>query len=247
MIGQPQLPGADQLPTADEVSGALREILADPDFATFPPSPWQQFLSWVWDTLVRGWQWLQRLVGEDGTGVAEVIVVVVALAALLVIARVAMSQAQRFRRPDVGDDEDPAPDLPLTAGEWFGTASRRAGRGEFRPAATALYQAFLLSLEQQGALSFHGSKTPGDYAVEIAGRGAGARKAEGTGLPTGAGRTVEAGNRFLDSFQDFSFGHDEPTPKGYAELTRIARDAGCVADVSEMSEPDAPGSESEPR
>ena len=244
MIGQPQLPGADQLPSADEVSDVLRGILAGPEFATFPPSPWQQFLSWVWDTLVRAWQWLQRLVGEGGTGVAEVIVVVVALAALLIMARVAASQAQRFRRPDVGDDEDAVPDVPLTAGEWFGTASRRAGRGEFRPAATALYQGFLMSLEQQGALSFHSSKTPGDYAAEIAGRGTGGRRAEGAGPSTGAGRTAEAGNRFLDSFQDFSFGHDEPTPTGYTELTRIAQDAGCAADVSE---PDAPGAEPEAR
>lgn len=107
-----------------------------------------------------------------------------------------------------------SPDTPVSAGEWLKLATERAGRGEFRPAATALYQGFLLTLEKQGALSFHGSKTPGDYEMEIA-------RADG-----GAGA---AGGRFLASFQDFSFGQDAPTTEAYAGLARLARDAGCRA------------------
>ena len=205
----------EPLPSATRVSDALREILADPDFATFDGSPRHRLIAWVGRTLREIWNWLQRLVGEDGAGIVAIVVVIVALAALLIMARVASRHAPRMLGRERDDDEGPA-STPATAGDWLRVASRRAGAGAFRPAATALYQGFLLSLEQQGVLSFHDSKTPGDYSLEIARAGGG----EGT---TG-------GRRFLTSFQDYSFGQDEPTLAGYADLARMARDAGCPVD-----------------
>ena len=214
-----QAPPADPLPPPGEVSGVLREILADPEFATFEPSLRQRALEWLQETLASAWNWLRRLLGEDGTGAAEIVVVVVALAALLIMARVASRHAPKWlgRERDDGPGDDA--ELPETAGDWLRTANRRAGRGEYRPAATALYQGFLLTLERRGALSFHNSKTPGDYALEMARAGSG----------PAAGPTADAGaaTRFLGSFQDYSFGQEEATPAGYTDLARIARDAGC--------------------
>lgn len=210
-----QQPLPRQLPSAEEVSGVLREILADPDFATFSPSLRQQAIQWVLETLSRAWQWFRRLMGEDGTGVMEIVVVVVAFVALLIMVRVASRHAPKWIGQDVAADDADAARAPLTAREWLKAADRRAEQGKYRPAATALYQGFLLSLEQQGALAFHSSKTPGDYALEMS-RG-------DAGSDVGA----VAGGRFLDSFQDYSFGQEEPTPAGYASLTKMARDAGC--------------------
>ncbi len=220
-----QLPPTDPLPAPGEVSGVLRDILADPDFATFEPSLRQRALEWIFGMLSDAWNWLQRLLGEDGTGVAQIVVVVVALVALLIMVRVAARHAPRWLGREQDDGLDDAPELPETAGDWLRTANRRAGRGDYRPAATALYQGFLLTLERHGALSFHSCKTPGDYALEMARAGAG--PAAGPTADTGAA------TRFLDSFQDYSFGQEEATPAGYADLARIAQDAGCPADLPE--------------
>ena len=216
-----QQPPQEPLPSAEEVSGVLREILADPEFATFDASLRQQAIEWVLETLSRVWSWIRRLMGEDGTSAMEIVVVVVALVALLIMVRVASRHAPKWMgQTEEGDDAD-APRAPATAHEWLNTADRRAGQGRFRPAATALYQGFLLTLERQGALSFHSSKTPGDYADEISRSDAAAS----------GGAAV--GGRFLDSFQDYSFGQEEPTPTGYASLAEMARDAGCPAIVPE--------------
>ena len=216
-----QQPPQKPLPSAEEVSGVLREILADPEFATFEPSLRQQAIEWILETLPRVWAWIRQLLGEDGTGAMQIVVVVVAVAALLIMARVASKHAPKWTgQTEEGDDLDEVR-APVTAHEWLKTAGRRAGQGEYRPAASALYQGFLLTLEQQGALSFHSSKTPGDYADEIS---------RSDASPS---EDPAVGGRFLDSFQDYSFGHEEPTPSGYAILAQIARDAGCPAAIPE--------------
>lgn len=215
LFGQEPAALPQPLPSAERVSDVLRDIMADPDFATFDASARDRVIRWLFGKLVDAWNWLQRLVGEDGTGVAELVVIVVAVAALVAMVAVASRHAPRVLGHEPADDEGQEP-APATAREWLGIANRRAGEGAFRPAATALYQGFLLSLEQQGALSFHSSKTPGDYAREIAGGSAG---------------SASAGSRFLASFQGYSFGQEEPTGAGYTDLTRMARDAGCPAEA----------------
>lgn len=231
-----QAPRADPLPAPGEVSGVLREILADPDFATFEPSLRQRALEWFFEALSDAWNWLQRLIGEDGFGVARIVVVVVALVALLIMVWVASRHAPKWLGREEDDDLDDDADLPATAGDWLRTANRRAGRGEYRPAATALYQGFLLTLDQRGAVSFHSSKTPGDYALEMARSGPPGSSA---GTAAGPGGHAARGTRFLDSFQDYSFGQEAPTPTGYADLARIARDAGCPAEAPD-ADPKAP-------
>ncbi len=250
LSGQEPVTPGQPLPSATQVSDVLRDIVADPEFATFDISLRQRLIRWFFDTLFEAWGWLQRLVGEDGTGVAEIVVMVVALAALLIMVMVASRHAPRVLGREPGDDEDEAPG-PVTASEWLRIASRRAGDGAFRPAATALYQGFLLSLEQQGKLSFHSSKTPGDYASEIVrGEADAASGAVRSGQPEAGDRAMGgggvdksvgalAGGRFLASFQDYSFGQEDPTSAGYADLARMARDAGCPAEATAGGAPDA--------
>ena len=207
--------GEGGMPQPDEVSGVLREILSGPEFATFEEGARWQFLRWLGDLLADAWIWVRQLLGEQ-TGAAEIATVLVVVAAGLILVRLVARHAPGWRRREGEEAAGMSPENPVSAGEWLKLATERAGRGELRPAATALYQGFLLTLEKRGALSFHGSTTPGDYEMEIA-------RADG-----GAGA---AGGRFLASFQDFSFGQDAPTTEGYAGLARLARDAGCRAGV----------------
>lgn len=208
----------NQLPDPDEVARTLREILAGPEFVTFEePGRWQ-FLTWIWQQLGQLWIWLQRLTGDGIEGFAEILVIVVPLA-ILVAAAIMVSRHGRGLLPgQEGDDPGlTAEGPPRQPGEWLTLASERAIRGELRPAATALYQGFLLTLDRQGALSFHSSKTPGDYALELARDRATARG------------SMSRGASFLAAFQDFSFGPDRPTASEYAGLESLAREAGCPA------------------
>ena len=212
-----QEPGAGRVAPAGEVTDVLREILAGPDFATFDESASWQLWRWLGDLLEDLWRWVRQLLGEQA-GAAEIATILIVVAAAAILLRVTARHAPAWLRGGEEGDGEAVPETPVSAGEWLRLATEQAGRGEFRPAATALYQGFLLTLEQRGALSFHSSKTPGDYALEIAHSGGG---------------VAGAGGRFLDSFQDFSFGQERPTTAGYAGLTRLARDAGCRAEGPE--------------
>ena len=208
-----QEPGAGRLPEAGEVSEVLREILAGPEFATFQEDPMSRLLSWVFETVSDLWRWLRESLG-DQAGAAEIVTILIVVAVVLIAVLVARRYAPDWLRSGDGDRGEAAPETPVTAREWLKLATDRAGRGDLRPAATALYQGFLLTLDQQGALSFHNSKTPGDYTLEMA---------------HGGGAAVATGSRFLDTFQDFSFGQERPTAAGYDGLARLAREAGCPA------------------
>ena len=205
-----QEPGAEALPGADEVSEVLREILAGPEFATLPEDPIAELMNWVLEKLGDFWYWLRELLGERA-GLAEIVILLIVVAVVVIVVVLARRHAPKWLRGSDGDGPDSLGETPVTAREWLKLATERAGRGDLRPAATALYQGFLLTLDRREILSFHSSKTPGDYATELAHGGGG----------------VGGGARFLDSFQDFSFGPERPTAEGYDGLTRLAREAGC--------------------
>lgn len=212
--------GGRGMPQPDEVSGVLREILSGPDFATFEEGARWRLLRSLGTLLEDAWRWVRRLLGEQ-TGAAEIATILVVVAiGLILVALVARHAPAWLRRREGEEEEGSSPETPVSAGAWLKVATERAGRGELRPAATALYQGFLLTLEKRGALSFHGSKTPGDYEFEILGADGGLRA---------------AGGRFLASFQHFAFGQDEPTTEGFAGLERLARNAGCRAAEPEVA------------
>lgn len=216
------------MPQPDEVSGVLREILSGPDFATFEEGARWQLLRWLGNLLEEAWGWMRQLLGEQ-TAAAEIATILVVVAAGLIMVRLATRHAPAWLRRDREEGGGTLPETPVRANDWLKLATDRAGRGELRPAATALYQGFLLTLEERGALSFHGSKTPGDYELEIV-------RADGG--------VAKAGGRFLGSFQNFSFGQDAPTTEGYAGLARLARDAGCRAGEPERStQPEVAGAD----
>ncbi|MDE2721656.1 hypothetical protein [Candidatus Palauibacter polyketidifaciens] len=211
--GQEPSPAAEPLPSPDAMSDALREILAGSEFASPALPARRRIFEWIANTLSDAWDWLRRFLFEEGGGVMEVMAVLVVLAALVALGAVALRRGPQWvHRVRGTGDEGPEDDgAPVSAREWLGLARTRAGEGEFRPAASALYQGFLLTLDGNGAVAFHPSKTPGDYALE---------------METGAGRS------FIRHFQGLSFGQETPTPAGYEALEDLARDAGCPTPAS---------------
>ena len=221
-----QEPGAQRLPDAGEVREVLREILAGPEFATLPENSIAALLAWALGKLQDLWLWLRELLG-DQPGAAAIVTLLIVTAVVVIAVVLAQRYAPRRSRESEGAGADGVRETPVTAHEWLNLATELAGGGELRPAATALYQGFLLTLDRCDMLSFHGSKTPGDYTLELARGGGGAA----------------AGARFLDSFQDFSFGPDRPTAEGYAGLARLAREAGCATErAADESGPGPDGS-----
>ncbi|WP_420462020.1 DUF4129 domain-containing protein [Candidatus Palauibacter sp.] len=212
-----QEPPADPLPSPDEMSAVLREVLAESDFVTAALPLRQRIIQWIGEAIGEAWEWLRQLLFDDGSGLMTVLAILVPLAALVALGVLAFRHVPGWVGGASGEDDGGggAGHTPRSAGEWLQLARSRAGEGDFRPAASALYQGFLLSLDEMGTLAFHPSKTPGDYALEI-----GRERRGGEG---GAG----AGTRFIRSFQRLSFGEEAPTSGGYADLATLARDAGC--------------------
>ncbi len=231
-----QLPGpgpasaSRELPAPEEISGTLREILAGPDFATFEPPVGNPLLDAVITRLLQLLDWFLEMMDRAPAAVFTLAILIPVLA--LLAAGVIIVRRRRGAVRRTADGHEPVEEAtPVTPAEWLRLASARAGRGRLRSAATALYQGFLLTLDQRGALAFHPSKTPGDYALEI-------------GRDYSAGTDARSGGQFLNSFQGFSFGQEDPTSDGYADLTRLAREAGCPADRP-AGAPD-PGSDAAP-
>ena len=213
------------LPAAEEVSAVLREVLADPEFVTAALPLRERIMLRISEALSDAWNWLRQLLLEDGSGLMTVLAILIPVAALAALGVFAVRHGPAWlRRDSAGDEEAAGSDRkPRSARDWLHLARARAGEGDYRPAASALYQGFLLTLDRQGALAFHPSKTPGDYALEIDRR---TRRGEPATAAGAAG--IASGGRFLRSFQRLSFGQEAPGSAGYADLEALARDAGCA-------------------
>jgi len=213
-------PETGQLPGAGEISGTLREVLSGPDFTTFEAPAGNPFVERLMGYVGDFFEWITQLFERDATGLLPALAVIIPVLALVAAGVLVIRHRRGRARDPAAADGAPAETVPVTANEWLSLAGERAAKGHFRPAATALYQGFLLTLDRGGGLAYHPSKTPGDYAMEMArGRSAGAE--------------AGAGGRFLNAFQGFSFGQERPTEGGYAALAGLAREAGCPADAAD--------------
>ena len=212
-----QEPPADALPSPDEISATLREVLAESEFVTSALPLRQRIMNWIVGAIDDAWDWLRQLLFDEGTGFMMVLAILVPVAALVALGVLSFRHVPALVGARSAEDDDAgAGRVPRTVGEWLLLARNRAGDGDFRPAVSALYQGFLLTLDQRGALAFHPSKTPGDYALEID-----RRRREG-------GPEATAGGDFLRSFQSLAFGQEAPTSAAYEDLEALARDAGCT-------------------
>ena len=202
----------EQLPSAEEVSRTLADILAGPEFQAFEGGLSSRVLAELW---VRFWDWVRGMFPGISESQAELMTVVVATVCLGAVAYVVLRALPQTGPQSARHDPEAVPDERRTARDWLRIAAERARASEYRYAATALYQGFVLTLERRGAVDFHPSKTPGEYALEVAAGGV-------------IDEREEAGTaNFIRSFQELAFGQETPTLSGYRGLARLAGQAGC--------------------
>lgn len=157
----------------EEVSRALEEILARPEFAPPPPSP---VLDWISQALGAVWDFLRGLfpgfaLGEGARGILFwLVIATLALTGLLLALRLARYRPKGQWRPRTRTRGGPAAGreeaAPTTADGWETLARDLAARGRWREAAMALYQAVLQRLAARGTIRLDPAKTPGDYRRE---------------------------------------------------------------------------------
>ena len=202
----------EQLPSAEDVSRTLADILAGPEFQAFEGALSSRVLAELW---VRLWDWVRGMFPGISESQAELLTVVVAAVCLGAVAYVVLRALPQTGPQSARRDPEAVPDERRTARDWLRIAGERARAAEYRHAATALYQGFVLTLERRGAVDFHPSKTPGEYALEVAGGGV-----------IDEGEKAGTAN-FIRSFQELAFGQETPTLSGYRGLERLAGQAGC--------------------
>lgn len=202
----------EQLPSAEEVSRTLADILGEPDFQAFESGLPGRVLTELW---MRFWDWVGGLfpgISETQAELLTVLIVAVCLGAVVfaVVRSLPKTGPRSARR-----DPDAVSEERRTARDWLRIAAARARASEYRHAATALYQGFVLTLERRGTVDFHPSKTPGEYALEAAGDGV---------VDEGGKADI---TRFIRSFQEFAFGQETPDSAGYRGLEHLAGQVGC--------------------
>jgi hypothetical protein len=195
-------------PGAPEVAAALERAYARPEFA--PPAP--GLLDPVRDALGRLWERITELFGRwggllgDGSLVDRLVVGALLVVAAIVVGYLLHETVGRLRGRGPaartgGDAGEGAGARARSAPGWEALAGRLAGEGRYREAALALYQAFLLRLEEDGALRYDPAGTPGDYLRQT--------------------RTHPAGRRlaaFLRGFEPVAFGGRTLAAEGYERL-----------------------------
>lgn len=202
----------EQLPSAEEVSRTLADIVGGSEFQAFEDGLSSRVLAEAW---VRFWDWIHGMFPGISESQAELLTVVVSAVCLGAIALGVLRSLPRTPPRSARRDPDAIPAGRRTARDWLRIAAERAGASEYRHAATALYQGFVLTLERRGAVDFHPSKTPGEYALEAAGGGLIDEREK-----------ADAAN-FIRSFQELAFGQEPPTSSGYRSLEQLAGEVGC--------------------
>lgn len=200
-----------------DVERALDAVLARPEYAPVEPPPLYRLLGAIADWW-RGtvWPLFSRLLPDiDWTSPAWERFGTMALAvgamvglALIIYLVVLAVRAWRGRVRRARATGESGGLRPLTAVEWEARAGDAAGRGDWREAAQALYQAVVLRLGERGVVRVDRAKTPGDYRREV-------RRGSADFLPR-----LEP---FLVWFERVAYGRAEPGPEHYDRLRSTAR------------------------
>jgi hypothetical protein len=92
-----------------------------------------------------------------------VLIAALAVVALVIVGRVALSSRVDERRRRMGAGARGT----STRADYWSTAAGLAAAGDYAGASHALYAAVLESMSRAGAVKFHSSKTSGDYVREL--------------------------------------------------------------------------------
>ena len=127
----------DQLPSAEEVSRTLADILSGPDFEAFAGGLLIRMLSQLW---MRFRDWVRGFFPDVSDAQAEFLTVLIAVVCLGAVAFVVLRSLPQANPQSTRRDPDAVPDELRTARDWLRIAAEQAGDSEYRHAATALYQ-----------------------------------------------------------------------------------------------------------
>jgi hypothetical protein len=142
--------------------------------------------------LVGGWQ-----------NARLIVIVAVALLVLAVVARIAVGRRLEQRRQTAGSLQI----VGSSRRDYWVLAAELERRGEFLGASHALYLAVLDALGRSGALSFHTSKTVGDYVRDLKQRHS---------------PSLAAFQEFSSRFERDVFGAEPPSAATYRRLAELA-------------------------
>lgn len=148
--------------SADQVRGAVGEVLARPEFQRARPNAVARAQAWVAAKIER------LLLGLSGGGRGAVVVGVIALLGLLALA----ASTLRFARgvtSDGGRSRRSGPAPIRTAAQWREEAETHERHGQWRSAVRCRYRAMVAELAEAGLVEEVPGRTAGEYRIEIAG------------------------------------------------------------------------------
>jgi hypothetical protein len=131
------------------------------------------------------------------------VIAAVALLVLAIVGRIIVGRRVELRRQTAGSLQI----VGTSRRDFWALAAELEERGDFIGASHALYLAVLDALSRAGGLSFHGSKTAGDYERELRQRRSPA---------------VDAFRQFARRFERNVFGAATPNAESYRELAELA-------------------------
>jgi len=173
-IAEPQIPGAGEFPSKAETSHRLAEILQRPEYARRVTQQsalarlMKQFLEWFQNLFPKPKPFSPGSAGILSQ-IAQVIVIVIALAVLAYVVKLFLPRLLRNRRPRkktkqqarivLGEKLEP----DQSATDLLADAEALARRGELRKAIRKAYIALLVELGERKIISLAQHKTNRDY------------------------------------------------------------------------------------
>ena len=129
-----------------------------------------RIMLWLGDQWEAFWRWFGGLFHSAGLG-DPVAIMVLALLAAIVVAVVWQVVSNARGRQSAGAPGRPWTPAEVQRGDPWATAQELAAGGDYTAAAHALYGALLDAAARRQQVRLHPSKTVGDYARELRGRG----------------------------------------------------------------------------
>lgn len=148
----------------DPLRPVLDSVFAAPKYQWVTPRDPLAWIRWVIEHLVR---WLADLAGSaPGVYWTLVAILVAVLVAILVHGGYIFLTAMRYASTPEAREQRPS--AVRRDARWFeAQAERFAAEGRFADAVRARFEALVLDLDGQGAVRWHPSKTPREYAREV--------------------------------------------------------------------------------
>jgi hypothetical protein len=152
-----------QAPSADPLRPVLDSVFAAPKYQWVTPRDPLAWIKWVIEHVVR---WLAGLEGAAPVAYWAIVALLVAvLVAVLVHGGTIFVTAMRYA--SVPEARELRPSAVRRDARWYeAQADAFARDGRYADAVRSLFDGLVLELDGQGALRWHPSKTPREYARE---------------------------------------------------------------------------------